>query len=65
MVTIKKIIKEELLKESEEWEYQIRYIDGPIFYKRKNKKDKWVFVNAEEFVKNAHKVKIIKWDEKN
>jgi hypothetical protein len=57
----------EILKESEEteFEYQICYIDGPVFYKRKKGDDVWLFTNAEEFAENAHKSKIIKWKEKN
>ena len=47
-----------------EYEYQIRYIDGPIFYKREKGEDTWSFVGAEEFAENAHNSKIIKWDNK-
>jgi hypothetical protein len=56
----------DILNESKEteYEYQIRYIDGPIFYKREKGEDTWSFVGAEEFAENAHNSKIIKWDKK-
>ncbi len=56
----------EILNETKksDFEYQIRYIDGPIFYKRKKGDDVWSFTNAEEFAENAHKSKIIKWEDK-
>jgi predicted secreted Zn-dependent protease len=58
---IRKILKEE----TQEWEYQIRYIDGPVFYKRKKGETTWSFTTDKEFAENAHKCKIIKWDEKS
>ncbi len=56
----------DILNESKETEceYQIRYIDGPIFYKREKGEDTWSFTDAEEFAENAHNSKIIKWDKK-
>ena len=56
----------DILNESKETkcEYQIRYIDGPIFYKREKNEDTWSFTDAEEFAENAHNSKIIKWDKK-
>lgn len=56
----------EILNESKsvEYEYQIRYIDGPLFYKRKKGEDTWSFTTDKEFAENAHKSKIIKWDDK-
>jgi hypothetical protein len=62
---MKDIIREILLEETKKWEYQVRYIDGPVFYKRREGENTWCFVGAEEFVKNAHKSKIIKWGEKS
>lgn len=55
-----------ILNESKEteYEYQIRYIDGPIFYRREKGEDTWSFVGDEEFAENAHNSKIIKWDNK-
>jgi hypothetical protein len=55
------LIKKILLEENQKWEYQVRYIDGPIFYKRKKDSDKWSFIGAEEFVKDAHKHKLVGW----
>lgn len=54
----------EILNESKkpEFEYQIRYVDGPIFYKRKKGEVTWSFTTDKEFAENAHKSKIIKWD---
>lgn len=41
---------EEKLKENKiEWEYQIRNIDGPVFYKRKKGDENWIFTTAEVF----------------
>ena len=56
----------DILNESKktEYEYQIRYIGGPVFYKREKGEDTWYFVDAEEFAENAHNSKIIKWDDK-
>ena len=53
-----------LENESTDFEYQIRYIDGPIFYKKKKDEDTWMFTTAEDFAENAHKSKIIKWEDK-
>jgi hypothetical protein len=56
-----------ILNESKEpeFEYQIRYIDTPVFYKRKKGDKTWGFTTDKEFAENAHKSKIIKWDEKH
>jgi len=54
-----------LLKEStkkDKIKYQIRYVDGPLFYKKN--KDKWQFITAEEFIDNVCDGEIIKWDKK-
>lgn len=59
---IKKILLEEVKKT--EYEYQIRYIDGPLFYKRKKGEDTWSFTTDKEFTENAHNSKIIKWENK-
>ena len=45
-----------------EWEFQLRDIDGPIFYKRKKGDDTWQFISAEEFAENCGNGKLIKWD---
>ena len=45
-----------------EYEYQVRDIDGPIFYKRKKGDDNWNFISAEEFAEGCSKGgKIVKW----
>jgi hypothetical protein len=48
-----------------EWEFQLRDIGGPVFYKRKKGKDEWQFISAEDFAENCHKGKLIKWSEKS
>lgn len=46
-------------------QYQIRYIDGPIFYKRNNPEEKWKFITDEEFANNVCDGELIKWDKKD
>tara|TARA_B100000927_G_scaffold110466_1_gene89206 strand:- start:3464 stop:3655 length:192 start_codon:yes stop_codon:yes gene_type:complete len=56
-----------LLREStkkDEMQYQIRYIDGPVFYKRVKGDDYWSFITSEEFVNNVCDGELIKWDKK-
>ena len=49
-----------------EWEYQLRDIGGPTFYKRKNGEDNWMFTSAEEFAMGlADGGKLISWNEKS
>lgn len=43
-------------------EYQVRYIDGPIFYKRQRGQETWKFTNAEEFAKNVGPHNIVPWN---
>ena len=57
---IRRIIREVLEESTQKFEYQIRNIGGPVFYKRKPGK-KWQFTTAEDFAENAHDSKIIKW----
>ncbi len=59
---MKSFIKKRLLESINKTEYQIRYIDGPIFYKKTS--DKWCFITAEEFAENVSKDNIVKWDNK-
>lgn len=61
---MKDLIKKILKEERETYEYQVRYIDVPVFYKRKKGTDIWGFVTGEEFADNAHKIDIVKWDKK-
>lgn len=60
---IKQLLREATEK-SDKYEYQIRYINGPNFYKRKCGEDKWSFINAEDFAKEAPGNELIKWEEK-
>jgi|LakMenEpi03Aug12_release.lakeMendotaPanAssembly.Ray.scaffolds.fasta_scaffold2665119_1 hypothetical protein len=46
------------------YEYQIRDINGLTFYKRKSGEKIWSFTTTDDFVNNAHKSKIIKWNNK-
>ena len=43
-------------------QYQVRYIDEPIFYKKNSGDDKWKFISAEEFVNNVYDGKLVKWN---
>jgi len=46
------------------WEYQLRDVGGPTFYKRKKGDDNWMFTSAEDFAKGlADGGKLIKWKE--
>lgn len=45
-----------------EWEFQLRDIGGPVFYKRKKGDKEWVFISAQEFAENCHNGKLVKWD---
>jgi hypothetical protein len=58
---IKRLLKE-TVKNNTKYEYQVRDINGLVFYKRKVGDDEWVFINDEEFVKDAPGNNLIKWD---
>tara|TARA_R100000544_G_C2224031_1_gene59436 strand:+ start:1797 stop:1991 length:195 start_codon:yes stop_codon:yes gene_type:complete len=60
---IKKLLKEAVSK-NEKYEYQVRYIDGLIFYKRKVGEEIWSFISDEEFSKEAPGNELIKFDDK-
>jgi hypothetical protein len=49
-----------------DWEYQLRDVGGPIFYKRKKGDKNWMFTSAEEFAQGISEGgKLIRWkDEK-
>lgn len=49
---------------SVEWEFQLRDIGGPVFYKRKKEDKDWQFISAEEFAENCHSGRLVKWEEK-
>jgi len=59
-VNIRKLIREVLEEAVSKFEYQIRDINDPVFYKRKIG-EKWMFTTAEDFAENAHNSKIVKW----
>jgi hypothetical protein len=59
-----RILLRESAKKSKEL-YQIRYIDGPVFYNKSDKGDTWKFITAEEFVNNVCDGELVKWDEKD
>lgn len=44
-----------------EWEFQLRDVGGPVFYKRKKGDKDWKFISAEEFAENCQKGKLVKW----
>jgi len=47
------------------WEYQLRDVGGPVFYKRKSGED-WVFTSAEDFALGlAGGGKLVNWNEKS
>jgi hypothetical protein len=51
-------------KKNIEYEFQIRDIGGPVFYKRKKGKSVWEFISSEDFAENCKDGKIIKWNKK-
>jgi len=59
---IKTVLRESTKKDK--MQYQIRYIDGPIFYKRNEGDDKWSFITAEEFANDVCDGELVKWDKK-
>lgn len=60
---MKFLIRDILLEESKKWEYQIRDIGGPVYYKRQKGGD-WSFIDGSEFYKNSNKNNTVKWKEK-
>ena len=60
---MKNLIKHILLEESQKWEYQIRDIGGPVYYKRKKGSD-WIFIDEAEFYKDSNRNNTVKWVEK-
>jgi hypothetical protein len=52
-------------KKEVKWEYQLRDVGGPVFYKRKEGGD-WQFISAEEFAEGCSGGgKLIKWNGKS
>ena len=60
---MKNLIRHILLEESQKWEYQIRDIGGPVYYKRQKGSD-WSFIDEAEFYKNSNRNNLVKWVEK-
>ena len=60
---MKNLIRHILLEEAQKWEYQVRDIGGPVYYKRQKGGD-WVFIDEVEFYKNSNRNNTIKWIEK-
>lgn len=56
---IKQILREEVVKT--EWEYQVRDIDGPVYYKRQKNTHLWDFTDELDYYKNSNKNNRIKW----
>jgi len=51
-------------KKNTEYEFQVRDIGGPVFYKRKKGESIWEFISAEDFSENCQNGKLVKWDKK-
>jgi hypothetical protein len=64
--TLSGISLNESKEEKVSWEYQLRDIGGPNFYKRKKGDDNWMFTSAEDFAEGiANGGKLVKWKEKS
>lgn len=57
------IVSEEisLFLENKSYEFQLRNIDGPMYYKRKKGSKTWEFIEKKEFEKGANKDNVIAW----
>ena len=51
-------------KKNVEYEFKIRDIGGPVFYKRKKGESIWNFISAEDFAENSQDGKLVKWNKK-
>ena len=60
---MKNLIRHILLEESQKWEYQVRDIGGPVYYKRQ-KGENWSFIDEVDFYKNSNRNNTVKWVEK-
>jgi hypothetical protein len=60
---MKNLIRHILLEEAQKWEYQVRDIGGPVYYKRKKGSD-WFFIDEVEFYKDSNRNNTVKWVEK-
>lgn len=53
-------------KKESKWEFQLRDVGGPVFYKRKEGESDWQFISAEEFAEGcSNGGKLIKWNGKS
>lgn len=48
-------------KEYNKYEYQVRLIDIPIFYKRKKGEDLWEFTTEKDFITNVRTSNLVDW----
>jgi hypothetical protein len=60
---IKKLLRENL-SDADNFEYQVRDVGGPVYYKRKKGDDVWSFINEDEFLKNSDTKNTIKFVDK-
>ncbi len=51
------------LRERGEYEYQIRWIGGPVYYKRKKGTSIWQFCTDQEFAENVNCNNLVKWEQ--
>lgn len=61
MIRLKTLLEQ---TDSTKMQYQIRYVDGPVFYQRPAGADKWTFIGAEEFVEKVCDGELIEWTKK-
>lgn len=61
MIRLKTLLEQ---KTADNMQYQIRYIDGPVFYQRVKGTKQWSFISAEQFIDNVYDGELIKWDKK-
>lgn len=50
---------------SNDYEYQVRWIGGPVYYKRKRGEEVWSFTEESDFSKNVKSHNLIDWNDPN
>ncbi len=61
MIRLKDILTE---SKQEAWQYQLRDIGGPVFYRRQSDADDWQFTDAETFAQGlAGGAELVKHEE--
>ena len=61
MIKLKDILTE---REQSDWQYQLRDIGGPVFYRRQSDADDWQFTDAETFATGlADGAELVKYKE--